>query len=232
MADTDKPTSRAAHGFLSTNEKYKTLLTVNVSSNVSLTVPLSLSNSPVEESALLLSVVIQENLSSDDDSSMVRDFVIWVKLVSPDTVMVAPFLTSTLELRLNIIVLGSHGLRVDWLTRFTIQPGCRTRSTAASPAPSSAFVPGIGLMGSVVLVIALSIVTVESLKQESEFVTVHCTRIETSGEGCAVARLVSLNLTFTSSVRERVLFIGTQSSILYIFVYSPAGAAYPCARCL
>ena len=32
--------------------------------------------------------------------------------------------------------------------------------------------------------------------------------------------------------RERVLFIGTQFSILYTSVYLPAGAAYPCAWCL
>ncbi len=33
-------------------------------------------------------------------------------------------------------------------------------------------------------------------------------------------------------LRERVLFIGTQFSILYTSVYPPAGAAYPRAWCL
>ena len=32
--------------------------------------------------------------------------------------------------------------------------------------------------------------------------------------------------------RERVLFINTQFSILYTSMYSPAGAASPCAWCL
>ena len=37
---------------------------------------------------------------------------------------------------------------------------------------------------------------------------------------------------FNVATGKRVLFVGTEFSILYTSVYPPAGAAYPCAWCL
>jgi len=49
---------------------------------------------------------------------------------------------------------------------------------------------------------------------------------------CECVANVFSRLRSLSIVRECVLFIGTQFSVLYTSVYPPAGAAYPRAWCL